>query len=386
MQRAGPTPATIAAALVAGLAGGAIAGAVVALQLARIGTASVEQTPPPPPQTPATTLHQLEVRGGDSEAIRNAIAKVDRAVVLVTSVETGLTLFGELREQEAGQGTGFVFDAERGYILTNQHVVQGSDRPIVKMKQPDGSAVQLRGFVIGQSGYDDLAIIKVDAQNLPAVELGDSESLQVGDLVVAIGSPYGYEHTATLGIVSALKRVIVVREAPNVARRYDDMIQTDAAINRGNSGGPLVNLAGHVVGMNTIIRSESGGSEGIGFAISSAKLSRSVESLLSENFIGAVLGTAWRGWTEAVGAPKGAWCQVYRVMPGSPAEQAGLKEDDLILSFGGREILTPADIGESIRAATPSKPVEVRVFRYDQATGKASQLRLNLTVRRRGDQ
>ena len=375
--------AVVVVALVAGALAGAACGAVVVLALAGtspgVATAPVADRAVPPRSSTALTIE-----GGDSEAIKAAISRADPGVVNVTTIETVVNRWGEYFEVPRGQGTGFVMDAERGLVLTNEHVVRGNLNPVVTVLQPDGSTVELNSRVIAASPADDIAVLQVDADNLPSLEFGDPSSLEVGDWIIAIGSPFGLDHTATVGVVSALGRRFKVPEESGSERIYDDMIQTDAAINSGNSGGPLIDLAGNVVGMNSLITSPSGASAGVGFAISANKLRAVVENLLSEGVIGFQPGIVDPQWLAAADAPEGHYLQVADVVPGSPAEVSGMREGDLILSIGGREVREPMDLRDTLSGIKPGDELEVKVFRYD-GRSRGGVMRFQLTVARRGD-
>ena len=253
-----------------------------------------------------------------------------------------------------GLGSGFVINAD-GYILTNNHVVDGASE--IRVKFADGR--ELAGKVVGRDPKTDVALLKVDAHNLPVVPLGDSGKLEVGEPVMAVGNPFGLEQTVTTGIVSATGRVI--GEGP-----YDDFIQTDASINPGNSGGPLINARGEAVGIDTAIVSGGGGSVGIGFAIPT-NLAKPVVTQLAEN------GHVVRGWLGVViqpvtpelaksfglDAPNGA--VVSDVTQGSPAEKAGLARGDVITRYDGRVVARANDLPRAV-AETPigrSVPVDI---------------------------
>lgn len=373
----------IVVALVVGALAGAVGGALVGAGMARsTGGAGVSGAGPIMAlQRPPT---KLTIEGGDSAAIKAAIERADPAVVNVTTLKTVMNLWGEYFEVPRGQGTGFVMDAERGLILTNEHVVRGDPTPLVTMLQPDGSTVELGARAIAASPVDDIAVLQVDAENLPTIELGDPSSLQVGDWVIAIGSPFGLDHTATVGVVSALGRRFKVPDEMGVQRIYDDMVQTDAAINAGNSGGPLVDLAGRVIGMNTLITSPSGASAGVGFAISAAKLQAVVQNLLSEGVIGFQPRIVDRQWLLAARPPEGHYLQVGDVVPGSPADKAGMQVGDLILSIGGHVVREPTDLRTALSKVKPGDEVEIEVFRYD-GRSRGEKLTLKITVARRGD-
>lgn len=254
-------------------------------------------------------------------------------------------------------GSGFIIDPA-GYIVTNNHVIEGASD--IKVTLNDDT--ELPAKLIGTDPKTDLALLKVESKHpLPAVPWGDSDKARVGDWVMAVGNPFGLGGTVTAGIVSARGRDI--QEGP-----FDDFIQIDAAINRGNSGGPTFDLNGNVVGINTAIYSPSGGSVGIGFAIPS-NLAKSVVAQLKEN------GAVERGWlgveiqqvTPDLAAglgldePKGAL--VANVDPASPAGQAGVKAGDVILGFDGQAVKELRDLPRLVAAAKPGETAEVLVLR-----------------------
>src|SRR5690242_15044978 len=230
-----------------------------------------------------------------------------------------------------GLGSGFIINAD-GYVVTNNHVVDGATE--VRVKLSDGR--DLKATVVGRDPKTDVALLKIDADHLPVIPMGDSSRLQVGEPVMAIGNPFGLEQTVTTGIVSATGRVI--GSGP-----YDNFIQTDASINPGNSGGPLINARGEVIGINTAIFSRSGGSVGIGFAVPSS-LAKTVITQLADH------GTVERGWLGVSIQPltkelassfkRGDTTGglVSEVIAGSPADKAGVKTGDVIVQFNGRKI------------------------------------------------
>ena len=234
---------------------------------------------------------------------------------------------------QASLGSGFVIDAKNGYIVTNNHVVRDAEEVRVTFHNDE----TLTAEVIGTDEKTDLAVLKVDTDmKLTAVEFGDSDVLRVGDWIVAIGNPFGLGGTVTAGIVSARQRDIN-------AGPYDDFIQTDASINRGNSGGPMFNVDGKVIGINTAIFSPSGGSVGIGFAIPSALAKPVIDQIIQ-------FGRTRRGWigvrvqvvteeiAESLGLNKTTGALVASVTPEGPSEKAGLKPGDIILSVNGEPI------------------------------------------------
>ena len=261
---------------------------------------------------------------------------------------------------QRGLGTGVVV-SDDGYILTNNHVVAGADQ--VEVQFHDGKSLTAK--VVGTDEKTDLAVLHVGEHGLTAATLGDSDSLHVGQWVVAAGNPFGLESTITAGIVSATGRANV-----GVAD-YEDFIQTDAAINPGNSGGPLVDLEGRVVGINTAIFSQSGGYMGIGFAIPS-NLARSVMSSLIQH------GKVVRGWLGMEIQPlnpglaesfhfTGDGVLVADVVSGGAAERGGLERGDIITRFNRQNVADVPKLRELVAAATPGERVEVVVYRNGQA-------------------
>ena len=260
-------------------------------------------------------------------------------------------------------GSGFVIDHD-GYIVTNNHVVDKADE--VKVKLSDNREFDAK--VIGTDPQSDLALIKVDAGNLPELPLGDSDKVRVGETVVAVGNPFGLGGTVTKGIVSAMARDI--NSGP-----YVDFIQTDAAINRGNSGGPLLNMEGQVIGVNSAIYSPNGGSVGVGFAIPSDTVQSVIAQLRSS-------GSVQRGWlgvtiqdvtpeiAAAIGLDDPHGALVADVVDGGPS--AGkLETGDVILSFDGKTVKSSHELPKLVAAAAPESEVSMEVLRQgkDQTIG-----------------
>ncbi len=271
--------------------------------------------------------------------------------------------FGDLPElprqpaPRQGVGSGFIISTD-GQIVTNHHVIDGADT--VEVRLSDGRTFEAQ--VVGSDPMTDVALLQIEAgTDLPTVEFGDSDALRVGEAVIAMGSPFGLGGTVTSGIVSALSRDI--NSGP-----FDEFIQTDAAINRGNSGGPLFNEDGEVIGVNTAIFSPAGGSVGIGFAVPS-DLVRDVVADLADD------GIIERGWlgvqikrmsdevAQALGfdAPRGA--VVERVFPDSPAAAAGLETGDIILEFNGTEITSLRDLPRAVAALSPQSGAALTILR-----------------------
>lgn len=244
------------------------------------------------------------------------------------------------REHEIqGAGSGVIVDAAKGYILTNNHVVHDADEIYVITDDKR----KLEAKVVGADPDTDIAVIQVKEDHLTQVPLGNSDGLQIGDFVVAIGNPFGLSHTVTSGIVSALGRSGLGIEG------YEDFIQTDAAINPGNSGGALVNLKGELVGINTAIFSRSGGSMGIGFAIPANMAKAVMDQLIAHGEvqrgrIGVNIQDITPDIADTLGMDVLKGALVANVAPGSPADKAGLKTGDVILKYNGEEIKDASDL------------------------------------------
>ncbi|HSB82715.1 MAG TPA: DegQ family serine endoprotease [Candidatus Methylomirabilis sp.] len=253
-------------------------------------------------------------------------------------------------------GSGFVI-REDGYVVTNNHVVDSATDITVKLS--DGR--QFPAKLIGRDEKTDLALLKIDAKNLPVLSLGDSDKLAVGEPVMAIGNPFGLEGTVTTGIVSAKGRVI--GEGP-----YDNFIQTDASINPGNSGGPLVNMAGQVVGINTAIFSQTGGSVGIGFAIPINEAKGVLPELqakghVTRGWLGVSIQTVTPELAKALHLEKDKGALVAQVMPNSPAANAGLKEGDVIVEYEGHAVTKSSDLPRLVASTPIGKSATVKVLR-----------------------
>jgi serine protease Do len=260
--------------------------------------------------------------------------------------------------REAGVGSGVIISPD-GYILTNNHVVDGATE--VSVTLPDRR--EFKAKVIGTDPKTDVAVIKIEADHLPAITVGDSAKLQIGDQVLAIGNPYGVGQTVTMGIVSATRRAGLGIED------YEDFIQTDASINPGNSGGALVNDRGELVGINTAILSgDSGGNQGIGFAVP-VNLARQVMDQIATHgqvtraYLGVTIQEVSPAIAKAIGldGPKGAL--VSDVTPNSPAQHAGLESGDVILAMNGKQILESNQLRMEISMMGTNQPVKLQVFR-----------------------
>jgi len=267
------------------------------------------------------------------------------------------------REQEyrsMARGTGF-FISPDGYIITNNHLVENA----VKVEVTSLQEKTFQAKIIGNDPETDLALLKVNENNLPYVELGNSDELQVGEWVLAIGNPLGLTHTVTAGIVSAKGRNF---PGLNQKQPYQDFIQTDAAINRGNSGGPLVNMSGKVVGINSIIFSPSGGNIGIGFAISS-NLAKSIVEKLKEKgrvirgYLGVGVYPITQEYVKLLNLKSSNGAVINNVEPGSPADKAGLKRYDVITEIDGKTVKDGSDLQFKIAEIAPGTKVNLTIIR-----------------------
>ncbi len=258
---------------------------------------------------------------------------------------------------ERSLGTGFIISAD-GYILTNDHVVESADE--IKVKLSDGR--EFNGEVRGLDPKLDLALIKIEAgENLPIARLGESDSIKIGEWVMAIGNPFGLEQTVTVGIVSAKGRVIG-------AGPYDDFIQTDASINPGNSGGPLFNMQGEVVGINTAIVA---GGQGIGFAIPVNMAKQIIPQLRDEGhvtrgWLGVTIQALNKELADSFGLEKPQGALVNEIVKGSPADRAGLQRGDVLLEYDNQKILEINDLPRLVAATPVDKTVKVKIFRDGQ--------------------
>jgi serine protease Do len=313
--------------------------------------------------------------GVGPDAIADVVSQTSPAVVKIsTRTNTGSSgnpfwddpffrqFFGlpdRQREQE-GLGSGFIMSAE-GYVLTNEHVVGGADEITVTVT---GFDKELPARLVG-SDYDlDLALLKLDAgKELPFLPLGNSDQIRVGNWVIAIGNPYGLDHTVTTGVISAKGRPIVVDD-----RQYENLLQTDASINPGNSGGPLLNLKGEVVGINTAINAEA---QGIGFAIPTSTVLRVLEDLKSgvsavRPWIGVQVRSVDEDAMRSLGLDKAEGALVVGVIRNSPAEKAGLRQGDVILEFNANKIGNADELVAAIKACQVNARVNALVYRNRQ--------------------
>ncbi len=273
---------------------------------------------------------------------------------------------GNLRNSPQVQeaiGSGFIISSD-GYIITNQHVIDGAESIKVTVS---GNDEQYDAYLVGEDYDLDLAVIKITGNDYPTLTLGVSEQMRVGDPVMAIGQPYGLDHTVTTGVISAKERPITIED-----RNYTNLIQTDAAINPGNSGGPLLNMQGQVIGINTAINSEA---QGIGFAIPIDTVTEVLDDLLAGSKIErAFMGVSMTDVTEEVIKSQGlpantTGALIAEVIKGSPAEEAGLLPMDVIVSIDDTKISSASDLQTVVQAKKVGDKINVRLIREgDQKT------------------
>jgi serine protease Do/serine protease DegQ len=266
------------------------------------------------------------------------------------------------QRQEQAAGSGVIVDAARGYVLTNHHVIKDAEQVIVTLKDRR----QFQARLVGADPGTDVAVLQIQSQNLTALKFGDSDQINVGDYVIAIGNPFGIGQTVTSGIISALGRTGLSVEG------YEDFIQTDASINPGNSGGALVNLRGELIGINSAIIGPSGGNVGIGFAVPS-NMARTVMNQIAR--YGEVrrgrLGVEMVDLTPALAKKLGVsvieGAAVASVQSGSPAEKAGLRERDVVVAMNGRPTRSAAELRARLGLTPIGEEVELRVQRGGEA-------------------
>jgi len=259
-------------------------------------------------------------------------------------------------QQRQGVGSGFLISAD-GLIVTNHHVIADAEEVTIQLQ--DGS--EFTAEIIGSDPLTDIAVLDIEGTDLPTVSFGSSDALRVGEEVIAVGSPFGLGGTVTSGIISAKSRNI--NSGP-----YDDFLQTDAAINRGNSGGPLFNLDGEVVGVNTAIYSPDGGSVGIGFSVPSDLVTDIVADLqddgeIERGWLGVQIRPVGAEVAHVLGLTAGEGVMIEEVVADSPAEAAGLETGDVILRFADQEIAELRDLTKSVAQETAGSTAKIEVFR-----------------------
>ena len=315
--------------------------------------------------TPAATPASYTINSSSNvDAAVAVAAKVNPSVVSIKVEQKGFNPFtGTTGYAQTATGSGVIIRSE-GYVLTNYHVIEGGDRITVTVGAED-----LEAKIVGADAQTDLAVLKIDGGPYPAIEIGNSSDLKVGQFVVAVGSPFGLEKTVTSGIISALQRDSLAGNGVNVTA-YTNLIQTDAAINPGNSGGALVDEQGRLIGINTLIQSTSGASAGIGFAIPSDFAIDVANQIISTGtvvhpYFGASTSTIDEATALQFGLRVSRGAFVQFVESGSPAAAGGLERGDIIIKIDGTDIKGTEDVIAAVRAHKVGDTVSVVVVRND---------------------
>ncbi|MCV0402218.1 MAG: trypsin-like peptidase domain-containing protein [Chloroflexi bacterium] len=346
----------IAIAVVAGVVSGALSAVAVSNTIREpAGTAGEVASSPD-----ANVVNNVPI--DESSAVIDAVNKVSPAVVTIQATGGGLLGTGQ------GTGSGFIYDAD-GWILTNRHVVEDATSLTIILN--DGR--QFSGETYGVDTLTDLAIVKIEAGDLPVAPLGSSAHLEPGQVAIAIGNPFGYENTVTTGVVSGLGRNITASDAQQTsAETLRNLIQTDAAINPGNSGGPLVNSAGQVIGVNTAVNQNA---QGVGFAIPIDVAKPILEQALAgEELVRPWIGVYYSPVSPALAAEQDLPVEYgaligssagsgQAIFPGSPAEEAGLRAGDIIVAVNGTQVTADADLSTLILPHAPGDTITLRVLR-----------------------
>ncbi|MBE9009562.1 trypsin-like peptidase domain-containing protein [Pseudanabaenaceae cyanobacterium LEGE 13415] len=359
-----------------------LAGAGTAL----VGNRLLSENPITPPAIAQTTNRTSTI--ADPNFIAAAVDRVGPAVVRINASRTVQTRVPEIfndpffrqffgadvpnqqRRVERGTGSGFIISAD-GLILTNAHVVSGADTVSVTMK--DGR--ELRGRVVGQDPLTDVAVIRVQANNLPTVALGNSDTLKPGEWAIAIGNPLGLDNTVTAGIISATGRSSAEVRVPD---KRVNFIQTDAAINPGNSGGPLLNQRGEVIGMNTAI---IGGAQGLGFAVPINTAQRISQQLISKGrvdhpFLGIRMGSLTPSLRDQINSDRQVGFRVqddqgvviFQVLPNGPAAKSGLRPGDVIKRVNGQAVTKSEQVQQAVENASVGGNLQLEISRGGRTT------------------
>lgn len=319
----------------------------------------------------STSVNTISVSGdvlAIETQVEEVVNKLSPSVVKITSTVNVVNPFFFQTIPQTGLGSGVII-REDGLILTNNHVIE--DANDIEVTLSNGKTY--KGTVIGADSISDLALLKIEADGLMSAKLGDSSNVKVGQFVVAIGNPYGLDHTVTVGVVSAIERNIDTGE-----KTMYGVIQTDAAINPGNSGGPLVDLSGNIIGINTMIYSNA---QGVGFAVSSNTCKKVIDSILTKGkiewpYLGVQLTTMTEKFAEENSLPFVEGACIISVQPLSPASRAGLKAGDIIVSIDGKSIKNADEVVSEIRARNVGEKIELEIVRGS----KSNKIKIQATL------
>jgi len=347
---------TVAVALISALLGGVIA---VALVPSIYG--NKQQTPANQvASNGAATTPAINTEGATNFPVAQIAKTTGPAVVGIANFRSTGTVFGGSGLAEVGSGSGFIIDAQKGYIVTNNHVIEGAEKIVVSLA--DGR--NLNAKLVGSDTRTDLAVVQItDTKNLTATQQGDSSKLQVGEPVVAIGNPGGQEfaRSVTTGVVSATNRILDIEGEASF-----NLIQTDAAINPGNSGGPLVNYEGKVIGINAA-KNQEAGVEGMGFAIPISDALPTIQQLIEKGYashpgLNVQIDPRYTAeYASQKGWPTGAY--IAKVTAGGPAEKAGIKTGDVLTKINDKEIKSSLALTHELFMYKPGDTVKVTIFR-----------------------
>ncbi|MCE5197502.1 MAG: trypsin-like peptidase domain-containing protein [Armatimonadota bacterium] len=327
--------------------------------------------------------------GKSSNAVIEAIRKVGPAVVNIdTLVMRRQSMFGfggafgglfgndpfSQLVPSKGQGSGVIIDGDKGYIVTNEHVVHdviSAGKGDIKVSLPNKQTYDAK--IVGADPQYDIAVLKIDGKNLPSVKLASSDGLTIGEWAVAIGNPFGFRNTVTLGVVSAVERSL----ATDAGARLDGLIQTDAAINPGNSGGPLCDIDGNVIGINTAILN---GAEGLGFSIGASSIKPVIEEIIKygrvkHGWSGMRFWDISQEWAQRLGLENTDGALVVEIQRNSPADQAGIKPADVVLQANGAKVTSVADMQDILRKARVGDQLSLTLYRK----GKRINIKLPLS-------
>jgi serine protease Do len=344
---------SVALAALGLLAAGALFGSQFYLHSQSVQAASAPAAAAPV----ARSVTALPDFAGIVEQNGPAVVNIAVAGTRTTQIPFPFPFGGQLPEVPAqGQGSGFIVSAD-GIVLTNAHVVDGASEVTVKLTDRR----EFRARVLGADPATDVAVLRIDAKNLPAVKFGDPARTRVGDWVVAIGSPFGFENSVTAGIVSAKGRSL-----PGDA--YVPFIQTDVAVNPGNSGGPLFNMAGEVIGINSQIYSRSGGYQGLSFAIPADVVQRVKDQIVATGRaaharLGVIAQPVDQALAQSFGLERTQGALIAEVVPGSAAEKAGLQAGDVVLKFNSQPVSESGELAAMVGQASPGDKVQLEIVR-----------------------
>jgi serine protease Do len=352
----------VGAAFVSALIGGIVATAITSLLLGVSPLTLIRGG------NGLATVERVVLR--DSKSVASSgmpiVAVSKKVQPSVVNIRTQSSLMDRFHDnvQQGAEGSGVIFRKD-GYIITNNHVVENADQIFVTI----GADKNIKGTVVGTDPDTDLAVIKVNKTDLPAADLGSVKDVQVGEMAIAIGSPFGFEQTVTSGIVSALNRTVTVPSSSSQgATTYANLIQTDAAINPGNSGGALCDSDGRVIGINSLIFSQTGTNEGIGFAIPIDTARKIADQLIQTGkathpYIGILGTTVDDAYVKAHKLKVDYGAVVAEVSSGSPADEAGLKQDDVIIKLDKTDIREMNDLIGAVRDHNVGEKVEITYIR-----------------------